>query len=420
MPPISEVIAEASGATLGYITANIPGAVLGYRAARDAYKATHRSRKVTQKDMKRKSSSQLKYGKSKRFKKTPYQRKRVKHFNRKKEKAKRKSNYCKKNRNCIKGIVHDVLSKHTGTGKYWKRYIGNLQLVADNDAGFASKLYQSQNAWLGTDLEFLTTNKIQDVAAVCFKGKPAVLDVNASTVGNFPSPKDLKFRIQYASYQLNLKNLTDHAWDIEIYEITNKDRDDTRFQDAYASALSSITQVGGGADATINEISLDPSQLPAIRKLYNIKKHKKTLYPGAALSHFVKKDNIDINCANFYKDGVIRNFQKHSVQIRIKYTPHINVLSANYPGVPDPVPFLSVQRNVIGGQIGYEKAIGVEVLEKYVIDAPELTEDVNNKDVYAWKEFYQDISTAIAPNSVYTSYDKNFHWNTNTGMGPPF
>lgn len=309
----------------------------------------------------------------------------------------------------MKDLITKALNDKAATGHYTKSATGNLLSMNNNLQRYFGEFYHHLTAPLGSLFQAFSVSKIRDAVAVMFNGKTADLDYGNS-IGNFANYKTEKFHVQYMSYAIKVINFTEVKWDITIYELSPKYPHTDDAEDEAIDAVAAIDQVGGGTAATPEAIGLDIATLPSIQKLFHVKKHKKSLAPGASVSHYVRQGPMDFNVADYYDGGIVQEYQKFSKQFLIRVCPEITNAYDNTSTFSN-----AVGRFQRSGSIQDRYCLGIETIEKYIFDAPEYVDDANNKDVYCWKTFNPTVPTSA---EIFRNQPSSYMWFTNAGSGP--
>lgn len=290
--------------------------------------------------------------------------------------------------------VQRVLSKNTPTGTYTKTYTGNLPNLNDNGYTFHSQISRESVPLAGSDFLFFDTRKIMDAVSILYNAKSA--DMNSYLTPGNMGVETTKFRLQYASVKVNVKNITDIAWDVEFWAIDNKHQDTSTFANDYAAALTNLNTVGPAA--TISTIGVEPSQIPQLAKNYNMKRTKRTLQSGQSFSYFTSISDRIIDFIQYFEGTETQFFQKFSKQLIMRFKPS---LSVSYNATNANVGYYS------GSSGSFDHPFMVEVTEKYKLDCPEDVATDKEKDVWAWFTDIPDRILADSP-AIRTVQNINF------------
>lgn len=277
--------------------------------------------------------------------------------------------------------VQRVLSKNKPTGTYTKTYTGNLKTFSDNVYSFHKDVSRVTTTLAGSDFLAFDTRRVMDAVSVLFNGKTAAMN-GYLTPGNLDS-KTTKFRLQYASYKMSIKNTSDITLDVEIWAVDNKHQEAQTFVDAYTESLANLNQVGG-ATSLITKIGVNPSQIPQLAKNYNIKRIKKTLKPGNTCTYFTSIADRTIDFIQYWEGAEEQFFQKFAKQLYIRTKPTLSVAYNN---------LTSASAYFGGSATAFQHPVMVEITEKYKVDAPDDVASANENDSWAW---FNDLPAAPA------------------------
>jgi len=337
---------------------------------------THGKRKIAKAHGKRKRTKSV--SKSNKRKKQPSQ-KRLKKLKRNVNKV-------------IKKVVDSALHCDDVISSYVKHYTGNIDptnLVTNCDRVFDCFNREAANPGPGSlypqySMRFtpFCPTRILDAASVLYNARAAGVDVQGGTLFDY---KRLNQDVLSMSYKVKFGNYTNVPLEFTIYEITNKSNSDTSFLDTaqasianttfVASATPQITTAGTTNFGYSQTLSLEYSDLDALKKQYTIKKHKaKYLMPGTYTS---KSFYMGKGCVDFAKfvnnsQSALSLFPKGFKQIVLRVRPRMkNFFGTNAVPANTFVPGYQIITN--------DDALGiqVEVEERFRLVEPEITVDAN-------------------------------------------
>lgn len=338
-------VAEASGAVLGFIIGapetfgftSVAGAVAGWEAGGKLYDWSHYQSDMTEKSLsimpkrQREGDSFELPRKKKRVKgKANYKKRR--RAKRRKQAIKSKKTFDKK----VTKVVKKVMECAENVGTYNKTYTGDFEPYVN--AGQYRVAYSmnrnTTNASPHTVFNMsyvMTRKKILDAVSVLFNSKTK--GMNWSDPTNLFGIKGLKIDVLYMSQEYIWWNYTEYAFDVEIFEITNKYNTETPFIEDAASMLAADEWEGGvptltSATTTAYDMSfaLEFGMIKGVNSKYIIKKVKSgRLYPGQSVKYFKKWGH---QCIDFTKQTVLAggvqvlpSYAKGDTQFILRYTP---------------------------------------------------------------------------------------------------
>lgn len=378
---MSETIAKASGAVLGYIAGDLPGAYLGSVAGEKLYHLAE--------NMKRKASNPSLFT----------QRKDRKTYTRKKKASKRAKRAAYKQMKkakkaatkAVKKIVKKTLDCTFPIGTYHKAYVGemywnnitpNTQVVWGDMQ--RNKAHTTPYTQLAMSFSPFAGMRMLDAVSVVYNGKTKAINCE-NVLNNFPV-RNLNVDFSYCSYELELTNNSSYAYDVIIYMGTSKRDQNDSVGEAWDDALYDfpwrqlpqreiIPPTGPPYFEDIypgkNQINITTSGFKQLELRYNIKAKHFKLLPGHRKRFFTTYKG----CIPFHKhlvNGELQNFMKGISQSWIFVAKPC--ASVYYNPETDTAGKLTGAVGVTqGNNIG--QAITCEVKEVYKFLQPETTDD---------------------------------------------
>lgn len=287
-------------------------------------------------------------------------------------------------KNKIRKAVVAELGKDLPAGTYRKLYTGSL--AANNNAA-GLDVYRiclergggniSPHTVFGMQVTPFITKRVWDAASVLFNNKTAAINFEEAT-GNFAIAKT-KIHLKYASYELELRNLTDMDQDVVFYEFTAKDNTDvdpaTVINNNKNNGLfktAPTVQVTGSA-LQISE-GYTMGMFPGLSEHWDLKKSTKSMRRGESYKFFrsVRNQHYDLK-ALLTDSGDVASYAKgHKI-----YYFCVNPVMA---GVA--IDTSSKINGVVRyGESNNNKTIVAAVKEVYVVQQPSNTVDAQEGDV---------------------------------------
>jgi len=300
----------------------------------------------------------------------------------------------------IRKAVAAELGKDVPTGTYRKLYTGSL---AANNNSTGLDVYRvclergggnvSPHTVFAMQVTPFITKRVWDAASVLFNNKTAAINLEAST-GNFNAAKT-KIHLKYASYELELRNLTDMDQDVVIYEFTAKDNTDvdpaTVIDNNKGNALfktAPTVQLTGSSFAISEGYTF--GMFPGLSEHWDMKKSTKSMRRGESYKLFrsIRNQHYDLKAlltdsgdvASYAKGQKIYYFGVNPIMAGVAQT-----TSSKIDGV------------VRYGESSNNKTIVAAVKEVYVVQQPSNTVDAQEGDV---KVVFVDRPRKIPATSV--------------------
>lgn len=303
----------------------------------------------------------------------------------------------------ITNKIQNLISKNNPTGTYTKTYSGNVSTVTSNQYSFWDQVNRTAGVLVGGEFLAFDTRKILDAVSILFNSKVAIMNSFGTTLNL--DDKTTKFKLQYASWEVEFKNMSDISLELEVWEIEHKRQDASTFLSSYPLALANVNQVGG-TTSLIAKIGVNPGQVPQLALNYNIKKVKKTLKPGYTCKHFVKISNVDIDFNKYWDREISQVFQKFSKEIVVRVHPSVNVSST---GIAAEAAYWT------GNTTSLDHLVSCIVKEKYVCDAPDDVDFSNEQDSTAW---FTDFPAALDTPNIRTVENINLYEQSSAQLQP--
>jgi len=372
---MERALAGASAATLGYITAGVPGAVIAGKAADSFYqkRMAARTRPVASRrrklPMKRRGRMKKRYiaGSTK----TGTKRKRVtkKAFNKKVKAVLKRQMECDFNKGVLELNYQSIYTPKCDPGK---------QLVISGGTyNDGDPVPGETNPWAGGNSQWgfnpLSPERLLDAVSKLYNAK----DINSrpsDNLGNFDCSK-ASANFIYASWKMTMTNLTEVKWDVICYKLTMKDQNNNVATTIFEEAIDRCSWVGAAASRT--DYGMTPGQFKYFTDKYKMETEKFTLLPGGQKSFFEKWSG----CIEFSRfkttindQQVVYRYAKGFKQYMFVMKPGINITYA----IPD-----VVTPEYEGGCQAYHStfnaskthAIAFDVNEVYKVQQPDETAD---------------------------------------------
>lgn len=355
-----EAIGCVSGAALGFILGDIPGAVYGCslgaaaaRARRSAITDDEPEKTLPKMPVISRKRKAVEVKKGRRVGKKAGSRKagaakaRVKGLKPPKEKTSRKrkasvqlTGSTKRTKraatNFVESVVQRVLNANEVVGTYRKTYMMDQ---APFNTGDNSQVYLTggqrgglnAGAYTQKALRFTpcSVEKIADAAAVLWNAKVRNIDYSVEA-DNFTTG-DHQIKVEYAAYHLGVRNVTNVAFHVSVYEITNKQNEASdSFFDVMNGLLSdnSIFPTPTIGVGTVNQTGITPttlkfSDVKEIPARYGVKKIRSAWMRPGDMMHidYVIKDRIYDLREYAQSDTLLFDYCKGDRQLIFKCVP---------------------------------------------------------------------------------------------------
>lgn len=306
---------------------------------------------------------------------------------------KTKTHLKRKTVKAVKDIVNNVLSKNNSTGRYIKRYTCELGIPADNSQVVTQTFLRDGVGFVGGEPSCGISEKILDAVSVLFNGKTKAMDYTIAT-NNFVT-QTLKFHIQYMSCKYVIQNQTDQTFHFDLYSGSHKGLGNDTIYTDFTNGLGVLKQ-SGGSTVGLGYLGVLATQIPSVNKNWNIKRASFDLKPGEYKTLFYKthQDTL-VDFEKLMDTTTLQNFTKLSQSLCFSYynTMNRNILTS-----------AAAVGHFLGSQVA-KNGINIEVEEKYVMDAPADTTELNDVDNYCW---FNDFPAAKEAGSTTHSIISNY------------
>lgn len=304
----------------------------------------------------------------------------------------------------FKSKVLEAVASDTAKGKYTVAICGslypvsssNLQTVTNVLAQSGATGLQTEapgNATLTRSMEFFCPDKVLDAASILFNGKVSDVDF-IKTTNNFEKANTI-LQVPYQSVDITFRNNTQVIKEIEFYQCTAKSSQNLAAVTFWVNTLSTAAGKENLASLTTNSYYASPGQLQSFSQAWNYSVKTVTLDPGQSGHIFMSQKDQCYDWAKFQDAGTY------------PLNPKGKTVSCFYV-----VRNKEVLPSVVGTQAGHPGAtqtagysVTCEIVEKYVIEAPEISEDAQKFD-----KFYMnvnDTTSGAAPYSVLGQVDNS-------------
>lgn len=306
----------------------------------------------------------------------------------------------------FKAKVQVAAAQHTAKGTYttYKQgYLPHAQSANVQNADQA--LYQGisgtlqlqtqkvGNATIGGMFEFFTPRKAHDAASVLFNGKVSNLDFIGETLNNFELT-NLVLEIPHMSVELKFKNQGQQTEEIEFYECVAKTATSNPALSQWVDTLTALAALENLNSISVTTWGASPGQLTNFASKWKYVKKRIVLEAGQDKTVYLKSGP---QCYDFSKQLV---GDKQSVFPRGKGLSTFWILKRPLLNQVDFNGGHSTQHrgSTFPRSAGLTSAWGVtcEIIEKYVIEAPEISNDAQKFDKFAMN-CYQNQASASAP-----------------------
>lgn len=298
----------------------------------------------------------------------------------------------------FKAKVQAVESADQAKGISTTRVMGNLQFnINQNLQTVGVNLVSNVNAVITTSapgnapianiMQWFTSGEALHHASVLFNGKGNDID-NSKTVNNFPL-ETLVLQIPHASVTMKLHNMHTQPVEVDFYMCIPKISTNILAATDWGNLLAQSSE---NISAQNSEwFGAEPGQLVAFGRKWSYRKKTFYLKPGASATHFQKQGPLCYTFAKYMDNTTVFNFPK-GVGVSCFYVtryPQLTVddtnkISAHY-GTP-----------VVAGD---KNAVSCEVISKWVIEAPEISDDAQKFDKYAVNA-YVNVGTTYCQQQV--------------------
>lgn len=282
--------------------------------------------------------------------------------------------------------IQNVINKNHNMGIYHRFSTGQLRLntifgAVDYFYGFS---YLNNVATGDTyDNAFIPFQpvKVMDAASVLFNSKAKDWKGPTTFVGNMSS-SDTNVMLCYASYEVDIKNITDFELSFTLFEYKNKSNTDVPFIDDFSASITAEPWAGGGPTLIpgTNQIGwtldrgVELGQASSLPMKYTlVKKYTKLVKPGA---HFKMNYSIRDKEYDFAKylnqTGTFSLYGRGFQQIVLKVEPVIH-MRYQLNGTP-----IDSTANFAVNQTRY-RGLPVTVKEVFKILEPENATDTGDR-----------------------------------------
>lgn len=283
----------------------------------------------------------------------------------------------------FKKKVKAAMQPSVPTGVYENRMLAFLQEPGvDNKQDCESDVFQNFTAANapanGIPLDFFSSVQLQDVAAVLFNGKTKATDFSIAT-NNFAHDK-LKLTVVSATADIKFYNNSQVTKQVLLYECVAKNASQVaRAIDDWD--VMHNQDIAGGVNLSSGSIDtwgMHPSYSKTFQKAWNVKHTLVVIKPGESASLKIgglKNQTIDFrgNKDSTTVDRYLKGISKSCFYI----TRTIDVLGA-FSGGGAAYPIHPAHTRTSPSYFN----LACEVHWKYVIKAPDITEDTRRMDVY--------------------------------------
>jgi hypothetical protein len=301
----------------------------------------------------------------------------------------------------FKAKVDKAIAAHVATGTSTVYIMGNLLM------NFSQNLQQaSNNLYYGTTPSLITSTSagtptvsnpfewfsqggVLHAASVLFNSKPNDVCETITTLNL--NDENLVIEIKYMSVSMTLHNTSQVTQELDFYQCIPKMSNSTV---AVTDWTNSFTNANENLSAVNSAwYGVTPGMSSSFSKKWTYKKKTFLLKPGAKATHFVKCGPLCYKYANF--QNVSTNW--------------------NYPkGVGMSCFFISKQPQILPNTAGHSAhnahtttinttgfaAVTCELKSTYVIEAPELCEDTQKFDKFAYNAYVNNGAVVYAQTQV--------------------
>ena len=291
----------------------------------------------------------------------------------------------------FKNKVHAVESAKQAKGTYTVRIMGNiLTCFQSNQQQASAELYygngvqitstSSGNPAIANAFNWFTQGDMLDAASVLFNSK--VSDVAASiTTGNF-NTETLVLQIPYASVTMKLRNNTMTVHEFDFYQCIPVI---STTSSALADWQSAVAQESGNISAqNADWYGAEPGQTSTFGKKWKYTKKTFVLAPGKSVEHFVKQGPLCYTYSKYLNTTTNFNFPKgigmscFIVNRRPQLVPNTSGVAAHHS---------------TSYTVANYSWVTCELVSKFVIEAPEISEDAQKFDKWATNTYVSNAST---------------------------
>lgn len=239
-----------------------------------------------------------------------------------KRKGAKKLKLSKRFKKAVKQVVRNYSHKGYYTERFFKRYIPidyQQRLVNLGEGCFAGETAVSIGlAGNGTNM-FFDPLKILDAASVLYKGKGVSGTKNIATAGQF-SPKYFACDVLRQWVQISIKNNTGRpmhlrlwTWQLRNTDQIGADAGNQQFTDEW---INTAIAEGAGANGKINvlsqgtdEIGMTPQLSPSMKKKFSMEEKEVVLEPGKTFLHYVQGPSMFYEFSKYFNNGLFNNYQ---------------------------------------------------------------------------------------------------------------
>lgn len=287
----------------------------------------------------------------------------------------------------VKEIAREAVRQDSVVGTYRKSYVMDQKVSFDRD-NIAYYIVGGRRAndntapYTQKALKFtpLSKERILDATSVLFNNKALSIDATLET-GNF-DPRKLQVKVVYAGAHYKMRNLCNIGLDIEVYEVTNKNTQDSDefFANMQIEVVNNNIKAGGLADTGAFVDTSTPSDniwvtnwnlkfgdVKELKDEYSIRVLKKSYVPsGGIFSFAANMKDTSIDFRPYVGPGnLTSDYCKGDVQYLLKVTPRLHAVGKT-----------GLQMGASYQTFDYEDTgLVFQVDELYKIAQPEITED---------------------------------------------
>ena len=380
-PMSSETIAGVSGATLGYIHGNLPGAVAGYHAGKRLYNLSQK--RMAPLKRKYEGSSGGRVVRPRRGSAAPRYRRRRPIGPRRRSGAGRRRNVKRVPRALskkIKGVIKRTLECDFNKGTMEKSLATMYTPVSTGgqDVRVSGGLNDGTATFADRFLAFSPV-KLLDAASVLYNNKALVRDASG-TIDNFDF-RNFKVNVYYMSFEMTIKNITNNTVHLELVELNTKKNTD---KDCYQTWLEGITLVDwvGSTSPTPTRYGMRPQMLEYMKSRYIMKSTNYVIKPGESIKKFMtKKGCYDFNRMTNADGTAVASFGKG-------LTTEFMLINKGENKLAVPAALNESKVGPYFGSNDKRHAVVVNMKEVYKIQQPDETLDTHEGNVRAIETFY--------------------------------
>lgn len=262
--------------------------------------------------------------------------------------------------------VNKSLAPRTVHGYY---EIINTEAYRNANDNVQNVYYLGNNS--NTFIGYFDPLRVLDAASVLFNGKAAaILNPGFADAGNFNvTTKNMKIKVISSSVMLKIKNNTQRTRRLAIYEIANKQIQNTfdpiaHWTSILTDEVNKIQNIGGSMQIT--NVGASPNVHPSWKTFYKMSETKLTLEPGQSHEMFVNGPSDTVYDYSKFFNGT--NFQLYTKNNRYFVCCDLEDLESSFTV------------SAIGGRYGqpvndatHTNGVICEATQKFKIEMPEQT-----------------------------------------------